>query len=80
MASQNPLADRSNPPTTKDTTPITMLSHGRLNGKVALVTGGAVGFGAGTSATLVGQSICWLTVTASDNEEVQRGGGQSRCR
>ena len=51
MTSQNPLANRSNPPTTSDATPVTMLSHARLNGKVAIVTGGAVGFGAGTLTT-----------------------------
>jgi hypothetical protein len=49
MASQTQLADRSNPPTTSDTTPVTILSHGRLDSKAALVTSGAVGFRAGTA-------------------------------
>lgn len=49
MASQTQLAYRSNPPTTSDTTPVTILSHGWLNGKVALVTSGAARFGAGTA-------------------------------
>jgi hypothetical protein len=49
MASQTQLADRSNPPTTSDTTPVTILPHGQLDGKVTLVTSGAVGFGACTA-------------------------------
>ena len=37
----------SQAPTTSDTTPVTTSPDGRLAGKVAIVTGGAVGFGAG---------------------------------
>lgn len=36
----------SNAPTTSDTTPVITFPNGRLAGKVAIVTGGAVGFGA----------------------------------
>jgi hypothetical protein len=38
----------TNAPTTSETTPVTTFPNGRLAGKVAIVTGGAVGFGAGT--------------------------------